>query len=145
MPPALRSVLAVLAGIAVFLVTAIVVEGVSAWLFPPPPGLDLSKPEDMKTLMETIPLGAKLIVMAGWVAARLAGRSPLRHAGAIGVLGVVGAVATMLMIPHPLWMWVVGLIAFPAAAYLAGLVAGRQPAPSSPKAGPSESEFAEAF
>jgi hypothetical protein len=47
----------------------------------------------------------------------------------VGVLVILAAVANMLMIPHPVWFWVVALLLFLPAAYLGGLLARRTRAP----------------
>jgi hypothetical protein len=42
------------------------------------------------------------------------------HAGVIGAVVLAGAVANMLVIPHPAWMWVSALVLIPLAAYVGG-------------------------
>jgi hypothetical protein len=71
-----------------------------------------------------------------WVAARLArpGGS-LGHGLVIGGLLFVATVLNLRMVPHPVWMWVVGLAEIPALSYLGARLAvsrtaAAQPAPA---------------
>jgi uncharacterized membrane protein YdbT with pleckstrin-like domain len=53
------------------------------------------------------------------VAGRLAPRAPALHAFAITILVAIGAVANLLMIPHPIWFWVSALLVIAAAGHAA--------------------------
>jgi hypothetical protein len=135
-----RSILAIVAGanVAIMLISA--VEAFSSLVYPPPPVLDPNAQEAMRQHIAQLPIGAFLLVLVGWavgsaaggwVAARLAGRAPLVHGVIIGLFFAMAASLTMLMIPHPLWMWVGGIVLPVACCYLgARLVRGspRRPA-----------------
>jgi hypothetical protein len=73
----------------------------------------------------------------GWVAARLAPSKKIVFGLVIGAFGLVAAIFNMLMIPHPAWVWVVGLAEFIPAAYLGARLA--LPSPST-AIGPPEVE-----
>ncbi len=101
-------------------------------LYPMPDGLDPSDPESIKAAMQKVPAGALVGVLiswafgafaGAWVAARLAPLNKLLFGLGIGALGVLAAVADMLMIPHPAWMWVLGVAEFIPAAYLGARLA----------------------
>ena len=129
----MRILLGVLAGVVVAFGCVFLVEMVGHSLYPPPAGLDLSDPADQARVMEAMPAAAKAMVLAAWfigagagawVANRIAGR-PI--AGWIVALLVIAAgVATMVMIPHPAWMWAGGILLPLLAAWVAERTAGRR-------------------
>jgi len=119
-----KRLIGVVAGIVVGVLIVAAVEAVGHTVFPPPPGLNMHDPEQLKSLMAKLPIGALLLVVVGWalgplgggfVAAKVAGT--LRAALSVGVLLTLAGVWTMVEIPHPIWMWVLGvLIPVPMAA-----------------------------
>ena len=129
-----RSILAVVVGAVVAMILVSVVEMVSGLLYPLPADVDPPQPDLMQQYIARLPIGAFLLVLAGWavgsfvggwVAARLAGRAPLTHGLVIGLLFLAAGIMTMLMIPHPLYMWVGGIVLPLACSYLgARLVRG---------------------
>jgi len=123
-------ILAVILGFVTFGAVVMVGEHVSHLIFPLPAGFDHHNPEEVKAL----PMGAlvALVVVWGlaafagaWVAARLAPVGKLAFGLSIGLIGLVAAVAIMLMIPHPVWIWVVAVVEFLPAAYLGAWLATR--------------------
>lgn len=127
-----RSVLAVVAGAFVAGLLIAGVESVSSMVYPLPPGLDLHDSEALRQHVEQLPLGAFLFVLAAWaigtfagswVAARLAGRGKVGHGLAVGAIFLLAGLANLLMLPHPLWMWVGGILAFVVSSYLGALLA----------------------
>jgi len=63
--------------------------------------------------IQTLPLGAFLMVLLAWalgtfagsfVAARVACCAPIVHGMIISLLFLVAGIVNMLMIPHPVWM-----------------------------------------
>jgi hypothetical protein len=125
-----RTILGVIAGVIAGGVVAFGLESLGHIIFPPPSGIDLTNPEQVKTIMDTLPLGSKLFVIAAWIAASFIGglvaawigRS---YAAAIGVAIVLTGfgVWTMTMIPHPLWMIVSGVAGLILPALLGGRIA----------------------
>ena len=120
--PWVRTALGSLAGIVVALLCIFAIERLGHILYPPPDGIDFSNPEDVERMMATLPAMAFVFVLAGWFIGSLFGawtanaiaRRPLAGWIVTAVI-VAGGVATMAMIPHPVWMWVAG-IALPLAA-----------------------------
>jgi hypothetical protein len=95
--------------------------------FPPPADVDLNDFAVLQELTLTAPIGVLLWVLAAWligtfagawVAARVAGCCPLVHGLMLGALFLLAAVATLVMIPHPLWFQIVSVLLFLPAAYL---------------------------
>jgi hypothetical protein len=131
-----RSVLAIVAGAFVAIVLISIVETVSGLLFPLPSGVDVDHEDVMRQYIAQLPLGAFVLVLVGWaagsfaggwVAARLAGRAPLVHGLIVGVLFLTAGVLTMLSIPHPLFMWVGGIVLPLACSYLGSRIVGGPP------------------
>src|SRR5690349_6438715 len=119
MPSILRSILAVLCGVLVGGAVILGMELIGVRIFPPPQGLASEDPEVLRRAMEQLPAGAFGMVLLGWAlgtfagawtAAKVAGRAPLGHGLAVGVLFLAAGVANMLALPHPVWFWIVGVL-----------------------------------
>ena len=124
----MRMAMGIVAGIVVAFLCVFAVEFVGHGLYPPPAGLNLGDPADQARLMEAMPAAAKALVLAAWFAGALAGSfvanliAGRSIAGWVVALLIVAAgVATMIMIPHPAWMWAGGI----ALPLLAGWIAQR--------------------
>lgn len=125
----LRLILGIVAGLLVGLVVTATVEGVGHALFPPPPGVNLTDPSSLKTVMAQIPAEAKVTVLLAWFLGILAGASTAnlvagRRALAgrlVAAIVFAFAVWTMIAIPHPVWFVISAVI----AALLAALAADR--------------------
>jgi hypothetical protein len=128
-----RIFLGIVAGIIAAGVIAFGFESLGHMIYPPPAGLDLTNPEHLKAMMESVPLGSKIIVVVAWAAASFMGgliaawigRSMLAAIG-VGLVLVGFGVWTMVMIPHPVWMTIAGVIALLVPACLGGWVATRR-------------------
>jgi hypothetical protein len=134
-----RSVLAVVVGVMVTMGLIVSVEAVCNHLYPMPPGVDLHDHDAMRTYMEELPFGAFLLLLVGWaiaagagawVAARLAGRAPVIHGLIVGAWFLVGAIITMVMIPHPVWMVIGSIAALAGCSYLGARIAATPRAPA---------------
>lgn len=134
MPVLLRSAVAIVSGVLVAFLIITGVEGINATIYPIPAGVDLSDTNAMKQYVASLPTSAFLLVLAGWgvgavlggwIAARIARRSPRVHAMIVAGLLLCGGVANMLMLPHPLWVWVAGIAAFLAGGCIGGRLAER--------------------
>jgi len=135
----LRSLAAVLAGMIAAIILIVLLEALGHHLFPPPPGIDTSSTHSLEEAMKAgkIPPGALASVLVGWVVAalggswvgaRLAGRAPMAHGLTVGAIELALAIAMMLSMPHPLWIWAAALIGIPGAAWLGAWLAGMRPA-----------------
>ena len=129
----LRSILAVTTGLATAIVTIWLFEFASMHAFPPPPGVNVGDPQQLAALVAGMPAMALVLVLAGWVVGALDGgivawlvarrRTPVV---VVGTLVMLGALAMVLMVPHPMWMSIAGvLLPLPAALFGAWLVRGR--------------------
>jgi hypothetical protein len=132
----LRSVLSFLVGVIVACLVVAVVESLGHTLFPPPPGIDITKPESMAQVMSQIPFGAKLAVVIAWALGSLAGgfaaaKYARQHHVVVALL--VGAVLlafgaySLFTIPHPLWMAALGMLVPLPMAWCGAKVATAKP------------------
>ncbi len=115
----LKTVRAVLAAFAVNLLVVGTAEWGLSRAFPPPPGVNLSDPAQLEAFMNGMPLAAYLGLLLGWTLGAI-GASATAYfiaerrvwaafvGAGINLLGVLASVATL---PHPLWVAAVGLIA----------------------------------
>ena len=127
----LRTILGIVAGVVVAFVVLMGLEMAGHAAMPPPAGLDPADPEDLKQMVASASTAAKAWVVFAWFAAAVAGGWVARRlsraswAGwVIAGLIVVGGIANIMLIPHPLWM----LIAAVAVPLLGGWLVTRLPA-----------------
>lgn len=122
-----RSVLAVIAGLAAAMFFIVGTEAVGAVVYPPPPGVDLHDMETCKAHVAKHPAYALVIGAAGWGLTMLAGTSVATRLGAgrhpahgilVGSILLTAAVFNMLMLPYPILFPVLNLVVLPATAYL---------------------------
>jgi hypothetical protein len=97
--------------------------------------------EVLRELIANAPIGALLVVILAWILGGIAGgfiaawiapSNQLLHAGILGGLLTLGGIANNLMIPSPIWFWVVSLmVLIPATLFGGYLTFPRNPARSS--------------
>lgn len=120
--PIIKLITGTLAGVIVAGLTVGVVEWIGHALFPPPPGLDLSDPAAMATIIDNLPAGALSFVLFGWFTGSLLGgivagvvsRNRIAPWVVSGFI-LAGGIHSFIAIPHPLWMMATG-IALPIIA-----------------------------
>ena len=131
----IRSILAVLAGIAIAGAMIFAAEAAGQKLYPLPPGVDPRDVGALRAVISTLPAGAFVMVLIGWAAGTFAGgflaafiarRAPNFHALIVGGIMMAGAIATMIELPHPVWVWIVGLLLFVPAALLGASLVRRK-------------------
>lgn len=130
MHPILKNILAVIAGIFVGGLVNMGIISISGSVIPPPDGADVTTTEGLKAAMHLfepkhfiMPLLAHALgTLAGaFVAALIAVNHKMKFALAIGVIFLAGGIASVFMLPSPLWFNVVDLVvAYIPMAYLGG-------------------------
>ena len=118
-----RSVIAVVLALVLAVALVVGVEVMSSILHPLPPGLDPADPEVLKAHVAGYPAGVLLLaglgwglttLLSAWLATRLgSGRHPA-HGILVGSILLIAAIANMLMLPYPIWFWILNLVVFPA-------------------------------
>ena len=130
----LKTAVGVVAGIVMAWLVIVLSQLLSAALYPPPPGTDLTDPAVLADFINAAPVTAMGFVIAGyalaallggWVAARIARAHPRIAAMTVGGLVLLGVVANYTMIPHPTWMLVSGVLLPLPMAWLGARLAGR--------------------
>lgn len=122
-----RSMIAIVLALVLALILVIGIEAVSSVLHPLPPGLDPADLEALKAHVARYPpavlflggLGWGLTTLvSAWLATRLgAGRHPA-HGILVGSLLLAAAVTNMLMLPYPIWFWILNLVILPLSICL---------------------------
>lgn len=129
-----RRIGAVVAGLFGSVILIMAVQAVNGWLYPPPPGTDLTDPEAVAALMAQMPLGALLMVELSYVVGSLGGGvivrlvsadRPAVQAAVLGGLLTLFGFANLAAIPHPLWFGVLSTVTYVPCALLGTAVAAR--------------------
>ena len=131
-----RNILAVVAGVVVGSVVNMLIIMVSGYIVPPPPGVDLSDAESLKSSMHLfgpinflMPFLAHAIgtFVGALLAALIAGSHKMLFALVIGGFFLIGGVMMVFMLPSPLWFSVVDLgLAYLPMAWLGGKLVKRK-------------------
>ncbi len=156
----IRSIAAVVVGWIVAVLVIIVVESTSGLLHPPPDGKSITEwakefeecTPAAKEWLRSMPTSALAMLQVGWgfgaffgggVAAWIAGRGRLIHAGIIGVLILAATIVNFFQMKakldysHPDWLIATGLLLPVPLSLLGGwLVSLRYPSEPAPSAGP---------
>ena len=120
----MKIILGIVAGAVVAFACIMGIEAIGHMLYPPP--VDVTDPAQLARLMDVMPTMAIVFVAVGWFVGALIGgwaaNAIARRALAgwvVALLIVAGGVATMMAIPHPVWMWAAGILLPLIAAKLA--------------------------
>ncbi len=114
----IRTMFSVMLGMVVAMMVMLGLEFLGTWLVPMPVG-PLDDEADLAVIVANAPTAKLAWVLAGWlvaavcggwVAARLARVHRMGAAITVGVLIVLGVIANAWMLPHPLWMTLLGVI-----------------------------------
>jgi len=99
--------------------------------------LDLTRPDQAENYVRTLPIGALLLVLTAWtvatfcggiVAAAIEKGRPRRAAAIVGVVVLVVTIANLVLIPHPLWFSIAGVVSIVVASLAAGRAMSSVPA-----------------
>ena len=116
-----------IAGVVIAVAIVWLVEMVGHSVYPPPPNLDFADADAMRAYTSRLPIGAFLFVGGAWFVATLCGTfsackigtaEPIVFAGVVGGLMLIATAANLIMIPHPLWFSMLGVVGIIVAAWL---------------------------
>jgi hypothetical protein len=128
----LRDILAGIAGVVIAALIVFLADELSHMMYPMPASLDPSNTEDLRDYIATLPLGAFLMVMGGWVVATFVGSVVADRIGTakvwiyptiVGGFMFAATTANLILIPHPHWFTAISLAAILLSAWLAWRVA----------------------
>ncbi|MCL1634194.1 hypothetical protein M2650_06055 [Luteimonas sp. SX5] len=130
-----RTIAGAVVGLAVAMAAIFLVEALATAISPPPPGLDLTNEADLARMVELATPAMKAMVVfgwllasfvGGWVAAKISRSHRVAAAIVVGIGVVAGVILNATMLPHPLWMTVLGVaLPIPLAWYAARLATPR--------------------
>lgn len=118
MTPPIRLTLALIAGTLAAFITVALIETAGHTVYPTPAGLNYQDPAALRAYVEALPLGAKLFVLAAWLAGTIDGVlvagliNRARYglcAAVIACIVLAATIANLWMIPHPAWLAMAGI------------------------------------
>jgi hypothetical protein len=135
-----KLILSIIVGIAVAMLIIMAAEMGAGKLYPTPSGVDFENAHALKRLMQQMPVGAYVCLLAGYaigsfggglVATIISGRQSINAPVAVGVVAMVGGILNLIGIPHPLWFVIVSQFMYVPFALLAYLMFRRPEPPLS--------------
>jgi hypothetical protein len=122
----IRSALAILAGIVVLTVTSFAIEWVTdpflARVFPDARSSGATWLQDLRKLI-MFAYTTMCVALGGYVTARIARRSKVRHAAIMGVIQMALTAFALIEFRHkaPAWFWIAGIVVTVPAAWCGGI------------------------
>lgn len=115
----LRKILALVVGVLLTSIAVGAVQSLGHYLYPLPPGTDPNNPEHIKHYVETAPFMAIFFVIISYAVGALVGgfSSTLIandgkkvYALIIGFVFLCVSIYMMIIIPSPIWFWILGIL-----------------------------------
>lgn len=140
MPPVVRNILAVLAGIVAGGIVISMIQAINSRLYPLPAGFDPANREMVRQHVASLPPLAFCVVLlsyaagipiAVFLAARLSATAPARQGVLIAAFFGAASVMNLLALPHPTWFWVANFAVLFFALW-AGIRGGARRPPVTP-------------
>ena len=117
----------ILTGIATGIAVLFLTETLSHLLYPLPTGLNPERADDMRKIMQQMPVNALIIVFIGDFLCALSGgivctlmskENKLRNSLIVGLILTVFGFLNFMTIPHPMWFMVGSLFIYFAGAFI---------------------------
>jgi len=134
-----KNIAAGIAGVVIAVALVWLIETVGHSVYPPPPDLNFADADAMRAYTSTLPIGAFLFVGGAWFLATLCGTfaactigtaKPIIFAGVVGGIMLIATASNLILIPHPLWFSILGIVGIIVAAWL-GMTLGARSSGSS--------------
>jgi hypothetical protein len=132
----MKKILAIVAGVVTGFIVTFIGDATVHAIHPLPSGLNFMDKSVMTTYIASIPTYVFVIMIIFWalsaffggmLAARICRPEWKRVSLSTGAILMAAAILNLIMISHPLWLWVVTLLIYLPAAFLGGwLVRGLQ-------------------
>ena len=132
--PAWRRFAAIVAGVIGGGIVVSLIQMVSSLIYPPPEGLDLADQEQLANWIESLPVGAFVLVavahgmgatFGGMICAALIPVRWMIGPLIVGVLFLVLGIVNATMVPHPSWFLPIDLMLYLPCAWIGGLMPQR--------------------
>ncbi len=136
-----KLVLAVFVGVFVGSLVVWATQMIENYMYPAPPNFNVEDKEALAQLIANAPIGAKLMIIFGYIAGSFVGglltqliaqSRNLIPSICAGVVLLIAGIITLINIPHPTWMVVVNLLVFIPFAYLGGFWQRKKPHQTQP-------------
>ena len=125
----MKKILAIVAGVVVGFVIVFIGDATTHALSPIPANLNVADKTSIANYISTIPLYVMIIMAIFWLlsvfigsmlAARI-NRSEWKNTALItGGILMAASILNLMLIPHPLWMWLVVIIGYIPIAFIGG-------------------------
>lgn len=134
MPVGLRYLWSVILGWVVAIGVVAGIEKFGHMIYPPPMGLDVNNNEAMLAYMDALPIGALLFVLVAWFCGAFFGgvvcvffskAKAMMFSIIIGAIVLLGALTSLIFIPHPIWFSIVALLGLPIVVAFTGYFSQR--------------------
>ena len=111
----------ILSGLASAVVVIMAMEFLSSKIYPVPSGMNLRDPAALKLYVNSLPITASLLLLAGNALAAFVGGMVIKKAAKnnktlpaiiLGILLTVFAFFNLISIPHPLWFAIINLLVY---------------------------------
>jgi len=122
-----KKIAAGIAGVIVAFALVWFVENIGHSVYPPPADLDFADADAMRAYIDALPVGALLFVAGAWflgtlggivTACRIGDAEPRTYTMVVGGLVLLATAANLIMIPHPAWFSITGVVGILVAAWL---------------------------
>ena len=122
-----KKIAAGIAGVIVAFALVWFVENIGHSVYPPPADLDFADADAMRAYIDALPIGALLFVAGAWflgtlggivTACRIGDAEPRTYTMVVGGLVLLATAANLIMIPHPAWFSIMGVVGILIAAWL---------------------------
>lgn len=133
MSPVIRNILAVVSGIVLGSIVNMSLITISGDIIPPPEGADITTTEGLKASMHLFEpkhfifpflAHASGTFTGAFIACKIAWNHKMRYAMIIGLFFLLGGIASIFMLPSPVWFTVLDLAAaYIPMAWIAGKIA----------------------
>lgn len=136
MNPSLKIFLAIIGGLVTGVAFIMLIQKLGHAVVPPPSDLDFNDKEALHAFMKNAPVSAMLFVIAsyaigsffGGIAAAVICPEKRERVGlSVGAILLLAGLVNFIMIPHQLWVAIVGLLGFIPAAWLGQKIAPTEP------------------
>jgi hypothetical protein len=123
-----RVILGAVVGVGLAFLIVVLAEEAGHRIYPVPTDIDWSDVNAVKSYTDSLPVGALLLLLAGWVGATfigaLAGSAICRPRAIlisviVGGLMLAATIVNFLMTPHPWWLVMATIIGIAGATWLA--------------------------